>query len=227
MDEIRIVGTSHISSQSLQDIKHHFLDFKPDIIGVELDKGRLAGMLGGEQKLGLSAVRQLGVRGYLFVVIGRYVQQRLGRMVGMKPGSEMLFAVKLAKNNKLVLALIDKQMDKVVRRMFKKFSFKEFMTLVGDVFGSFFQPKRKRVAFDISKVPQEEVIEKLLLDVKKKYPSVYHVLIDERNHYMARQLVLLHKKNPGKKILAVVGAGHKKEMEKLLAIYNSKIEMVR
>lgn len=70
--------------------------------------------------------------------------------------------------------------------------------------------------FDLSKVPAEEVIEKLVGQMKKKYPSVYKTLISDRNKYMVRALVKLMRKHPDKKILAVVGAGHKKGMEALL-----------
>ena len=40
---------------------------------------------------------------------------------------------------------------------------------------------------------------------------------------MAKQLIKLLKNNPDKKILAIVGAGHKKGMEKLLL----KVDVVR
>ena len=70
LDQVHIVGTSHISKQSLDDIKKEFLDFKPAIICVELDKQRLHTLMSGDQsKVSWKAIRQIGVRGYLFIII--------------------------------------------------------------------------------------------------------------------------------------------------------------
>ena len=70
--------------------------------------------------------------------------------------------------------------------------------------------------FDLRKVPEEEVVERLLHRLEERYPNVYKVLLEERNHYMVHRLQW-SRANPGKKVLAFVGAGHKKGMEQLLA----------
>ena len=70
--------------------------------------------------------------------------------------------------------------------------------------------------FDLHKVPEQEVIVKIISQMKRYYPSVYKTLIADRNIYMVKQLARLWQENPEKKILAVVGAGHKEDMEKLL-----------
>ena len=40
-DNIRLVGTAHISRSSADLVKEQIADFKPDIVAVELDKDRL------------------------------------------------------------------------------------------------------------------------------------------------------------------------------------------
>ena len=226
-DQIHIVGTNHISTDSLEDIKKEFLAFQPQIICVELDKQRFASLTQGEQKLGWGALRVLGVRGFLFVALSKYVQQKLGKKTGMKPGTEMLYAAQLAKNNQLTLGLIDIPIDQTIKRLMKKLRFVEVMRFFYDItLGLLPFGKKKKVAVNIAKIPQEDLIEQLIGDLAKRYPTVYQVLIDERNHYMARRLVILAKKNPEKKILSVVGAGHKKEMESLLEQYEKTIELV-
>ena len=44
MSEIRIVGTAHVSAQSVEDVKNAIEDFHPDIIAIELDLGRFHAM---------------------------------------------------------------------------------------------------------------------------------------------------------------------------------------
>lgn len=227
LDHIRIVGTNHISAQSLEDIKKEFLEFKPDTICIELDKQRLASLFEKDQKLNFKAVKVLGVRGFLFILISRYFQQKLGKMTGMKPGSEMMYAVQLAKSNNLLLGLVDRPIDQTIKRLMKKIRFVEVMRFFGDIFMSILPfVKKKKVKMNIAGVPDENVIELLIGELKKRYPSVYMVLIDERNHYMAKRLVIMYKKQPEKKIICIVGAGHKKEMLNLLMKYDASLEIV-
>ena len=222
LDQIHILGTSHISKQSLKDIKKEFLNFEPDIICVELDRQRLASLMQGDSKLSWKVVKILGVRGFIFVLISRYAQQKLGKMVGMKPGSEMLYAAQLAKNNNLPLGLIDKPIDKTIKRLMKKITFIEVMRFFKDIIISIIPFKhKKKIKINLAEVPAEHFINQLIDELAKKYPSVYKVLIDERNHYMAKRLIVISKKEPHKKILSIVGAGHKKEMIKLI---DSKIK---
>jgi len=87
----------------------------------------------------------------------------------------------------------------------------------GDLFKGIFL--RKGIYIDLSKVPPQKVIDKLISDVKKRYPNVYRVLIKERNEYMARRLAEIKKHYPEDNIIAVVGAGHEKEIGQLLKSY--------
>lgn len=241
---LNLIGTNHISKESVNEIKSNFLSYKPDIIAVELDKGRLDGLLEQEanpnkkNKINFSVIRTVGVKGFLFLLVGKFLQQKMGKFVGMKPGSEMLFAVKLARNNFLKLALIDRPITITIRRLFKHLTFKEKCRLFGDVVFAPFKHKQSRELIIkaglsnksmnslFSKVPDLDLIDRLMFALKDRYPTFYSVLVDERNHYMAKKLVLLHKKEPDKKILAVVGAGHQKAMLELVKHYMFAIEII-
>jgi len=228
LDNILIIGTSHISSNSLTLIKKSILEFKPDIIAVELDADRLYGLQHPNNKNKssiFSQIKQLGFSGFIFAHVGKFVQNKLGSIVKLKPGSDMLYAVKLAKNNNLQLELIDRHINITLKRFSKEFGFREKLRLIKDILLAPFSKKNK-IKFDISKIPEDELVSKLIEQVKYTYPSIHRVLIDERNKFMSKKLIILHKKNPNKKILAVVGAGHKIEMEKLIEKYNSSIELI-
>ncbi|MGE0793572.1 MAG: TraB/GumN family protein [Candidatus Woesearchaeota archaeon] len=226
-ENIKIIGTSHISSDSIKLIKKTFLEFKPDVIAVELDKDRLFSLEHPqkESNFPIKLIRTIGFTGFLFALFGKYAQKKLGNIVKLKAGSDMMMAVTLAKKNKLELILIDRHINITLKRFSQKFKFKEKFQIFKDIFSALFS-KKARMKFDLSKVPEDELIDSLIEKVKDSYPSLYLTLIDERNHFMSRNLIIFHKKNPNKKILCVVGAGHKKEMEKLLPIYNKKIELI-
>jgi len=78
-----------------------------------------------KNRIGLSAITQIGFKGYLFAVIGGYLQRKLGSMVGVMPGSEMKLAVQLAKKNNARIALIDRNIETTLKRFSESLTWKE------------------------------------------------------------------------------------------------------
>ena len=226
---ITLIGTSHIAEESIKEIKKTLEDLQPDIVAVELDAQRAASLLQEEKKRKLSFhdIFHIGLRGFLFAKIGQYVQEKLGEKVGVSPGSEMKTALLWAQKNKKEVALIDQSLQVTLKRFSKVLTWKEKFRFVGDFLrGMLFSKKQfQRLGLDkmnLKKVPSQELIKKMMGEVKERYPSIYTVLVEERNKYMVKQLVRLLRQHTGKKIVAIVGAGHKEGMEELL----KKVEVV-
>jgi pheromone shutdown-related protein TraB len=222
MDNIIIIGSSHIAKQSLIEVEQKILDEKPEIVAIELDKRRFYGLISGQKhEVKLSHIKILGFKGFLFNLIGGWVERKLGNLVGVKPGSEMIAAAKAAKKIGAKIALIDQDIEITMKSFSKEFKTKEKWNLFKDIFMSIFFRKRelKKLGIsgmDLTKVPPKKLIKKLLARVKKDYPGVYKSLIEDRNKYMAKQLINLESSNPGKKIIAIVGAGHEEGIKELL-----------
>lgn len=221
---ITLIGTSHISEESIKEVRTTINSINPEIVAVELDKGRLHSLESGV-KSGASVrdISRIGVQGYLFTLIGGWAQKKLGNIVGIEPGSDMLAAVDLAKEKKITIALIDRNIAITLKRFSKAFDWKEKWNLLKDtVAGLVF--RKQLVQFDLRTVPNDQVIEKLVGVVKKRYPKLYRVLIAERDEFMATKIVRLAVAHPDKKIVAVVGAGHVKGMTRFLNTHMSAIE---
>jgi len=225
MENLKIIGSSHIAEQSINDVKAAIDSFKPDIIALELDKRRFYSLTGKKgdkkEKIRLSDMMKVGFSGYLFSIIGAYVEKKLGNQVGVIPGSEMIAAARLAKKNNIKVALIDQDIEITLKRFSKEFSWKEKFRIISDIFrGIFFKKSElKKIglnALDLTKVPEKEVIKKLTAMVKKRYPNLYKVLIEERNIVMANNIAHILKADPDKRVLAVMGAGHEEEIEQLI-----------
>ena len=78
------IGTSHIAQESIYKIKNYIENEKPDIVAIELDHQRAHALVHDEHRsLSLGDIRRLGAKGYLFAKLGQYLQQKLGRMVGI------------------------------------------------------------------------------------------------------------------------------------------------
>ncbi|MBU0758543.1 MAG: TraB/GumN family protein [Nanoarchaeota archaeon] len=204
---LSIIGSSHISIESVEEVKKEF-ENAPDIVALELDIKRVHGILNKGAKSDKKYIlKKLGLKVFLFAVIAEYVQKKLGEIVNIDPGEEMRTALVLARKNNLKVALIDQDIELTLRKLTKRISFKEKMNFIGDIFSGFFS-KKKMIKFDLTKVPPKHVIREMVSHLKKRYPNVYSVLIDERNHIMAGKLSHIMANEPDKKILCVVGAGH-------------------
>jgi pheromone shutdown-related protein TraB len=230
---VRIIGTSHIAKESIETIRSSFSSFQPDIVAVELDLQRAAALLkehdkGQKNGLSLLNIFEVGFKGYLFAKLGQYVQQKLGKTVGISPGSDMKTALELARKEKKEVAFIDQPINQTLKRFSKNLTWKEPLHFLSDLFTGIFFPKKQlqrlgNYGFDLNKVPKKELISKMIEEVKKRYPSIYRTLITERNQYMVKKLVQLIRKNPNKRILVIVGAGHEEGMRELLL----KVEIFR
>lgn len=221
MEKITIIGTSHIARQSLEEVENLIKEKKPDIIALELDKKRYSALIHkNKRKINLYSMMRVGFKGFFFALIGAWVEKKLGKLVGITPGSEMLLAIKLAKKNKAKIAFIDQDIEITLRRLSSSITWKERFNFVADVFKGIFFPKKEieklGINFDLTKVPAKDVINKLLIRVKERYPNIYNVLLSERNEVMAANLKNLHRRFPDDNILAVVGAGHEDGIKEIL-----------
>lgn len=213
---LTIIGTSHIARQSLEEVEAAITKKNPDIIALELDKNRFYSMMYKHKgKLNLYSIRIIGVKGFLFSLIGAWAEKKLGEMVGVAPGSEMKKAIELAKQNKKKIALIDQDIEITLKKFSKAITWKEKWYFIVDIIKAIIF-RKKEIDFDLTKVPSKKIINKLIGKVKKRYPSIYKVLIEERNEVMARNLKKIMEDNQDKKILAIIGAGHEEDIIKLI-----------
>ena len=219
---INIVGTSHVASESVREIERAFSGWKPEIVAVELDATRLRALFDTKRKKGPSlAMLRVGIAGFIFALIGSYVQRKIGSSLGIEPGAEMKRAVELAGKNGAALALIDQPIEVTLYRFSKALGWREKLRIIADVCRGLLFPEREArllgiTSIDFSKVPAKELVQTALSLVKTRYPSIYRVLVEERNAMMARNIRHIREHNPEKRILVVVGAGHVEGLSALL-----------
>ncbi len=204
---ITLLGTSHIARESLAKVKEIIKKLNPDIIALELDNTRLKAILTGKKKT-LPAIKKFGLKVFLFNLIGAFIEKSLSKHTGIHPGSEMKVAIKIAKKQNIKIFLIDQPIDITIKKLLSTISKKEKYQLIKDIIqGLFF---KKKIPFDLNRIPPRATIEKLLEETKEKYPNIYNILVTERNKYMSKALYKLMHEFQNKKILAIVGAGHVK-----------------
>ncbi len=203
---IILVGTSHVSKDSLVEVEQTILREKPDIIAIELDRDRFQTIILKKRgKTSLKAIRQIGFKGYAFGIIGAWLENKISKLTKSTPGAEMKKAIELAKNNQIPIALIDINIKSTLKSISKKITWKEKFRFLKELLKAAFI-KKSRQSIDVSKVPSEKQIEELTLQLKKFYPSLHKVLITNRDIHMSKGLYKISMTNT--KVVAVIGAGH-------------------
>jgi pheromone shutdown-related protein TraB len=211
--EIILVGTAHVSKKSRDEVAEIIKTEKPDIVAIELDANRYHALKNKEswQNTEIKQVIKDG-QTYLFLssLILSNIQKKIGKDLGIEPGAEMLSAIEAAEKYKSKLVFLDRDVQITLKRAFNSMSLIEKARVVKSLF------------FDtLSADIDEEFVEKLkegegladaMEELARTAPSVKRILVDERDIYMAGML----QKIQGKKIVAVVGAGHVEGMKRAL-----------
>lgn len=212
---LHLIGTSHIARQSVEEVEAAIRSLKPKIVALELDRRRFMALM--QEKRGgpkLRDIRKVGWKGFLFGAAGHWIEKKLGKVVGVPPGAEMKKAAETAREVGADVALIDEDIEIILKRLSKRITWKEKGRFVKEILKSFFV--REKIKIDLTKVPDEKMIRKLTRKVKRDYPSIHKTIIEERNHYMAKNLYKLITVEKEWNIVAVIGAGHEKEMLELI-----------
>ena len=219
MAKITIIPTSHIARESIRQIRESVEKERPDCIAVELDPGRYQALQQGEAPM-IDALKALGPTTFLFYFILKRLQDSLGKAVGVIPGSDMMEAVRIAREKGIALALIDRDIGDTFLRI-KAIPAREKVRLMGlllQAAAGLGISKMKKPAdgktIDLSKVPPEKMVEEAMSILQNQLPGLYRALVQERNEHMARRILSLSQSCSS--VLVVVGAGHAKGIRKLL-----------
>jgi len=215
MARIKLLGTSHVSSESVEQIKHAIDTLNPDFVCVELDRARLDGIRSGKKSLSPKLMFHIGVGGYIFLLFGSLVQRTLAKKMNLVPGADMITAVEYAKGRKV--ALIDQPVHITLRRVSAVLKFRMICKMMCQ---SVFGKKRLSQEFELDSlttVPKKEIVDKLVAYMKAEYPKLHNVLLDERNKYMVDRIKKITTDHPESTLLVVVGAAHVSGMKELLS----------
>ena len=209
-ENLILIGTSHISRESIEEVERIIKKEKPVVVALELDKGRFYALTNKVKgRIGLKEIKSIGFKGYLFAKLGEFIERKLGGRVGVSPGQEMLKAAQVAGANKCKIALIDQKIEITLKNFSREITWKEKFRFFADIVKGIFS-KKNRIKFDLTKVPEKELINTMLKHTKVRYPNLYKTLVEDRNKYMAVKLFKLM--NNYEKVVGVVGAGHEEEI---------------
>ncbi|WP_292380708.1 TraB/GumN family protein [Methanosarcina sp. UBA289] len=215
--KIVLIGTAHVSEKSVAEVKAAIRDLKPDIVAVELCRGRYDSLKGNvqEKQVPIKEILSEGkVNYYIIHWLLAYVQKKIGDDMGVKPGAEMLSAIEEAEFIGAKVALIDRDIQVTLQRFWGKMKFLEKVKMIGSLLGGLIGIG-KGTEIDIDKITESDVVTGLVNELRDFAPTAAEVLIDERDAYLAGSILKVAA-GGNKTVVVVIGAGHKPGVIKYL-----------
>jgi pheromone shutdown-related protein TraB len=210
--DVYLVGTAHISQESVEDVRTTILTIRPDTVCIELCQGRYDALTQKDvwKKMDIFKIlrQKKAVLLLAQLILGAFYR-KLGEKLGSVPGAEMLEAAKLAGENGSKLVLADRQIEITLKRVWGYLRFWNKLRLMSHLLVSICIPE-KIDAEMIDKMKQQDQLEAVLQEFAEKFPEIKKRLIDERDIYLAQQI----RHCPGSKVVAVIGAGHTPGIQK-------------
>ena len=216
-DKIILVGTAHISKDSVEEVRSVIEEHKPDIVAVELCQRRYDGLTKKAQWENTPIASLLKSNNAYYLLAQTFlssIQRRLGKEYGVEPGSEMIAAMEEAKKHKIDVALVDRDISVTLKRAWKKMGFLEKFRVTWEFLKAIVGYDEETLEeIDLKELMKQDVISSMLEEFGAIAPSVANVLIHERDLYIATKIQQESKKGT---VVAVVGAGHLQGIKKHL-----------
>jgi len=204
--EIFLIGTAHVSKESVDLVRRVIANEKPDCVCVELDEKRYKALSGRKRWESLDLkeiIRKKQLATLLVNLVLASYQKKLGMQLGVMPGAELLEATREAEKHSIPVSLCDRDVRVTLRRAWHETSFFKKGYLLATLMVSLFDTTEITVE-KLEQLKKKDVLSELMSELGEAMPELKKVLIDERDIYLAEKI----KMSSGRKLVAVVGAGH-------------------
>ena len=204
--EFILVGTAHISQESVETVKAVIRNENPDTVCVELDEQRHKALRNPRhwESLNLVQVLRKGQAPFLLANLTlASFQKRMGLQTGVKPGAELAAAAEVTEDLGLNLNLVDREIRTTLLRAWRKAGFWKKMQLFSTLLVSLFETQELNEE-ELAKLRQTDTLSAMLDEMSTILPTVKTILVDERDTYMAHHI----RQSAGDKVVAIIGAAH-------------------
>ncbi len=201
-----LIGTAHVSRESVDLVREVIESERPDCICVELDPQRFESLKkkkSWEQLDIKQVIRKKQLSTLLVNLLLSSYQKRLGLELGVEPGTELLEATRVAEELGLPVELCDRDVRVTLRRAARETSLWRKIYLLSFLLATVFE-KPDITEEQMAELRQQDVLNELMGELGKQMPALKRVLIDERDTYLSTRIL----DSTGDKVVAVVGAGH-------------------
>jgi pheromone shutdown-related protein TraB len=204
--EFILIGTAHVSQQSVDLVRNIIAEEQPDTVCVELCNSRYQTIRQKDQWQNMDIVKVIKQK-KAFLLLSNLIlaafQKRIAAKLDIRPGQEMIQAIESAEANGAQIHLADRDVRITLARTWRQMGWWSRLKLLFQLILSF-GDMEEITAEDVERMKQQDMLESVLAEVGRSMPTIRQTLIDERDQYLSAKICMA----PGKKIVAVVGAGH-------------------
>jgi len=204
--QITLIGTAHVSRESI-DLVEQVIDTEaPDTVCVELCQPRYEAIRQKEkwQETDIvKVIREKRASLLLSQLVMASLQRKISQKFNVIPGQEMLRAIDRGEAAGAQIVLADREIRITLLRTWRNMGFWSKVKFLPEVLISLFSTE-EITEEEIEKLKRQDVLELALQTIGDKLPGLKTTLIDERDLYLAHSIG----QAPGQRIVAVVGAGH-------------------
>ena len=169
-----LIGTAHVSKDSVIEVGEVIHAVKPDTVCVELCETRYNALKDVDRwkKLDIFKVIKEGKTLMLLanLAIGAY-QRRFGEELGVEPGAELMAVAKKADEVGAKLELVDRDIQVTLKRTWANLSFWQKIKLMGAIFGSLFETEDIG-ADEIEKLKENSELSDMMEEFARVMPEV-------------------------------------------------------
>ena len=204
--EITLIGTAHVSRESADLVVKVIEEEKPDTVCVELCESRYKAIKEKNRWQNTDLIKVIREKKSFLLLSNLLLtsfQKKIGQKLGVKPGEEMIRAMEAADSVGAHIHLADRDIRITLSRTWRLMGLWTKMKLLAQLVTSMGEVDSIKEE-DIEKMKDKDVLETLLSEIGETLPELRRILIDERDKYLTEKI----RSAPGKRIVAVVGAGH-------------------
>jgi pheromone shutdown-related protein TraB len=204
--EIILIGTAHISRESADLVDRVITEEKPDVVCVELCKARFEAIQQKDkwQEMDIvKVIRENRTALLLSQLLMMSLQKKIAERFNINPGEDMLRAISRAAESGAEVVLADREIRVTLLRTWRMMGLWSKMKFLSDMILSLFIGENITEE-NIEELKQHDVLDLALKSIGEKLPELKTTLIDERDQFLACSI----RNSQGRKIVAVVGAGH-------------------
>jgi pheromone shutdown protein TraB len=188
--EIILIGTAHVSKESIEEVRRIIREENPHIVCVELDEGRYRSMTEKEnwEQLNVSKVFKEG-KGFLLIanLVLSGFQRRMGDELGVKPGEEMKTAVETAGELGIPCYFCDREVQITLRRAWARCGLWNKCKLLASLISGAFSTEKLSEG-EVENLKKTGELNGMMAELAQYLPPVKSTLIDERDRYLAARI---------------------------------------
>lgn len=207
-----VIGTAHVSSRSVDEVRAVIGEIRPDVVCVELCQGRFDALTSENsfRNLDVFKVVREGKALYLLahLALASY-QRKMGQALGVKPGSELLAAVTAAEEVGARVELVDRDIHVTLKRTWANLGLWKRSMLMSSLMVGWDsdQPANEEIsAADIERLKEPKALSEMLSELAAALPEIKKPLIDERDQFLIAKSEAAAR--GAKHVVVVVGAAH-------------------